>query len=287
MGHVRDRMNADLLLAGRSEKTRTHYIGCARLFVKRFMRSPEELGEKEVREYLVSLMTRVRAGDLSIGRYLQYLGALKFLFKITLRRPEVVAWIPWPKMPKRRPDVMTRDEVVRVLDAAPGAFWNAFFTAAYAAGLRRMEVAALAAQDIDSRSGLIRVRCGKGGKAREVMLDPELLACLRTHWRALRLTGPWLFPARDPQGGWKDRPVTLGRATDAFREAVIAAGIKRRLTLHALRHAFATHLLEDGVDVFTLQQLLGHESLETTGLYTKIRTDRIRATPSPLRKLRT
>ncbi|MBA2319683.1 MAG: tyrosine-type recombinase/integrase [Deltaproteobacteria bacterium] len=279
-------MNADLQLAGRSERTRKHYIGCAKLFVKHFMRSPEQLGEKEVREYLLSLMTRVRAGDLSIGRYLQYLGALKFLFKVTLRQPDVVAWIPWPKMPKKRPDVMTREEVRRVLDAASTPFWTAFLTTAYAAGLRRMEVAALVVRDVDAPAGILRVARGKGGKAREVMLDPELLACLRAHWRAQGLTGVLLFPARNRGGGWKQHPVELGQATRAFADALRTAGIGRRLTLHSLRHAFATHLLEDGVDIFTLQQLLGHESLETTAQYTLIRTDRIRATASPLRKLR-
>jgi site-specific recombinase XerD len=279
-------MNADLQLAGRAESTRESYIYCAKRFVKHFMRSPEALGEAEVREFLLSLMTRVRGGTMSVGYYLQFLGALKFLYRVTLRRPEVVAAIPWPKMPKKRPDVMTRDEVRRVLDAATTAFWGAFLTTAYAAGLRRMEVAALAVRDLDSQAGILRVARGKGGKAREVMLDPDLLACLRIHWRGQRLTGDLLFPAHNPRGGWKQHPVELGQATRAFAAALRAAGIRRRLTLHSLRHAFATHLLEDGVDVFTLQALLGHESLETTEQYTRIRTDRIRSTPSPLRRLR-
>lgn len=152
-------------------------------------------------------------------------------------------------------------------------------------GLRRMEVAALRAADIDSASGLIRVAHGKGDKARAVMLDPELLATLRQHWREHRLPGPWLFPARSGRS-WADHPVNLSQASRTFQDIVREVGIGRRVTLHSLRHAFATHLLEDGVGLYTLQQLLGHDSLETTRRYTQVRTDRIRATPSPLSKLR-
>lgn len=281
MGHLRDRMNADLQLAGRSESTRESYLRCARAFVKFHMRPAEQMGEAEVRKFLLHLAT-VR--KIAVGTYLPYLGALKFLYGVTLRRPEVVAGIPWPKMRRRRPDVLTRDEVVRVLDAAPSPFWRAFLTTAYGAGLRRMEVAALRPQDIDAKAGLLRVTCGKGGKPREVMLDPELLATLRRHWVHHRLRGRWLFPARC-QRGWADHPVHLGQCSAAFREALLASKIDRRVTLHGLRHAFATHLLEDGVDLYTLQQLLGHDRLETTTRYTLVRTDRIRATPSPLSKL--
>lgn len=281
MGHVRDRMESDLRLAMRAESTRRHYIGCARLFVKFFMRPPQELGEPEVRKFLLHLVDR----KLSVGRYVQYLAAIRFLFTVTLRRPEVMASIPWPRMRHPRIDVMTRDEVARVLAAASTPFWRVFLTTAYAAGLRRMEVAALRAQDIDSRSGLIRVAHGKGDKPREVRLDPELLVALRGHWRSLALPGPWLFPAPTKFGGWTDHPVALDRASEAFREARIAAKIGRRVSLRSLRSAFATHQLEDGTDVFTLQQLLGHEDLDTTRKYTTVRTDRIRQVPSLLSKL--
>jgi integrase len=282
MGHFRDRMEDDLVLAGLSASTRKHYIDCARRFVKYWWRSPDQLGEQQVREFLLHL---AKERKVAVGTYLVYLGALKFLYSVTLRRPDVVAGIPWPRMKRRRPDVLTRNEAMRVIDAAPSRFWFAFFTAAYGAGLRRMEVAALRAQDIDSKARLIRVAKGKGGKTREVMLDPILLGTLRSQWRIHRLPGPWLFPAR-ARHGWADHPVNLGQASAAFRKAVIDAGIGRRVTLHGLRHAFATHLLEDGVDLYTLQQLLGHDRLETTTRYTLVRTDRIRGTPSPLSKLR-
>jgi site-specific recombinase XerD len=150
--------------------------------------------------------------------------------------------------------------------------------------MRREELARLRAGDIDSRAGLIRVQRGKGGKSRAVMLDPGLLTTLRAHWRLHRLPGPWLFPAQ-AHGAWRDHPVDLAVASAAFRQAADAAGIQQRVTLHGLRHAFATHLLEDGVDLLTIQRLLGHADLKTTAIYAQVRTDRIRATKSPLANL--
>ena len=283
MGHVRDRMSADLKLAGRSESTREQYIRCARAFVKYYMRPPEELGEEDVRAFLLYL---IEVRKVSVGRYLQFLGALKFMFTVTLGRPEVTARIPWPRRARSRPNALTLDEVARVLAAARTPFWRVFLMTAYATGLRRMEVAALRAQDIDSRSGLLRVAHGKGSKAREVMLDPELLIALREHWRIHALPGPWLFPAQTRFGGWADRPVALHRASAAMRDARIRAKIARPATLHWLRHSFATHLLEDGTtNIIVLQRLLGHDRIESTQGYTHVRTDQIRATPSPLSKL--
>lgn len=289
MGHLRDKMDADLKLAGRSVSTRAEYIDCARLFVKYWMRSPDVLGEPEVREFLLFLVEKRK---ISTGRQLQYLGALKFLYGVTLRRPEVMAGIPWPRVKRGRPDVLTQPEVRRVLEAAPTPYWRAFFTTAYATGLRRMEVAALRAEAIDRVAGLLRVARGKGGKPREVMLDLGLLTTLRQHWQHHRLPGPWIFPARAYGGspvparrGWSDHPVGLDQCSAAFKVAATVAKIGRPVTLHALRHAFATHLLEEGVDLYTLQRLLGHERLETTTRYTQVRLDRIRATPSPLASL--
>lgn len=280
MGHIRDRMNADLVLAGRSESTRRKYIGYARLFVKFFRRSPEELGENHVRQFLLHLRDR----NLSTGCYLQYLGAIKFLFAVTLRRPDVTDAIPWPKMKTARPPVLTRDEVARVLASAATPCWRAFLTTTYAAGLRRMEVAHLRATDIDANAGLLYVTHTKGNKPRAVMLDPELLLQLRAHWKSHALPGPCLFPARR-QARWADHPVALSLASAAFQQAAEKAKLGRYMTLRSLRTAFATHCLEDGTDVFTLQQLLGHESLTTTQRYVDVRTDRIRTTPSPLSKL--
>lgn len=281
MGHVRDRMDADLRLAGRAESTRTRYIGCARRFVKHFMRPPEDMGEEEVRQFMLHLTEERR---LSVGSRLQYLGAIKFLYAVTLKRPQEVEAIPWPKRKRRDPVVPTRREVEKLIDATNAPYWKAFFLTAYAAGLRRMEIVTLRAEHIDSHAGLIRIEHGKGDKARQVRLDPRLLGVLRTHWRNQRLAGPWLFPA-PTRGGWLDRPITRSAATAAFRRYADAAGLRPALSLHNLRHAYATHLLEDGVDLRKLQVLLGHERIETTAQYTRVRTDAIRATPSLLRKL--
>lgn len=283
MGMIRDRMVEDLRLAGLSESTRVHYVRYAVQFVKHFMRSPNDLGEAEVRRYLLHLMEQRK---LAVGTLLVVIGALKFLFGVTLKRPEVMAGIRFPRKPPARPGVLTQAEVRAILRAAPTPYWRTFFLVAYATGLRRMEVANLRTRDIDATSGLIRVACGKGGKAREVMLDPILLAELRAHWRAYRLTGQLLFPART-RHGWADHLINLQSATGAFRTARKAAGIARPISLHGLRHAFATHLLEQGVDLATLRQLLGHDHIETTAHYTEVRTDRIRATRSPLASLAT
>jgi len=168
---------------------------------------------------------------------------------------------------------------------AMAPYWYAFFLTAYAAGLRRMEVIALRAEHIDSGVGLIRVEHGKGDQSRQVMLDPELLIALREHWRTRHLPGPWLFPS--PQrDGWADRPITPGAATAAFDRVAKKAGVRPALSLHKLRHAFATHLLEEQLDLVTLQQLLGHRRIETTAQYCEVTTDRIRSVPSLLKKLR-
>jgi len=282
MGHVRDRMDADLRLAGHAESTRIRYLNCAKRFVKYFMRPPEELGESKVRQFMLYL-TEERG--LAVGTRLQYLGAIKFLYGVTLGRPEVVASIPWPKRKLRAPVVLTRDEVERLMETTRSPYWRAFFLTAYATGLRRMEVVALQSEHIDSRAGLIRVEHGKGDKARCVRLDAHLLGVLRDHWRRQRLPGPWLFPSPDHGRGWRDRPITTSAATAAFRRTADQAGIRSGISLHGLRHAYATHLLEDGVDLRKLQVLLGHERIDTTALYTRVRTDAIRATPSLLHKL--
>lgn len=283
MGRFRDKMEADLKLAGRSESTRGHYLDCAQRFVKHFMVAPDLMGEEHVRSFLLFLVETRR---VAVGTRLVYLGALKFLFGVTLGRPEVVASIPWPRRKRAAPVTLTRPEVVRVLDAARSPFWKAFLTTAYATGLRRFELLALRASDIDAAAGLVRVAAGKGGKARVVMLDPELLLTLRRHWADHRIPGPWLFPAPVRGGGWASHSADVRTASAAFTEARVAANISRHVTLHGLRHSFATHLLEDGVDLRTIQCLLGHEDIETTTVYTEVRTDRIRATPSPLAKLR-
>ncbi len=181
--------------------------------------------------------------------------------------------------------MLTRDEVARVLGAVRSPFWHTFLVTAYATGLRRFEVLNLCTGDIDASAGLVRVRCGKGGVGRTVMLDPALLALLRAHWVRQRLPGPWLFPERQRDGRWAGHPPDARAASEAFRAAALRAKLGRPASLHSLRHSFATHLLESGVDPITIQHLLGHANLTMTARYAHVQTDRIRATPSPLATL--
>ena len=173
------------------------------------------------------------------------------------------------------------DELHRILEATHGHFYRTAFLTAYGAGLRRAEVCNLQFGDIDSGSNLIRVRGGKGGKDRWTVLGPRLLEVLRDYWRAFRPPGPWLFPSREGFT-WRDHPISCGRLGNQFTASVRRAGIVRPLTFHSLRHAFATHLLEEGVETRTIQVLLGHERLETTALYAHVATELLRKTPSPL-----
>jgi integrase len=243
------------------------------------------MGEAEVRAWLTYLLEERR---VSRSTYRVHYAALFFLYAFTLARPEVMAKIPRLGRDWRKPArVLTLTEVRRLLDAAPTPMARTAFVTAYGAGLRISEVANLQVGDVRSRDGLLVVREGKGGKSRVTMLGPALLHELREHWSRSRPPGPWLFPGRiTPPGArcsvWADRPVTRHTISNWFRKAVRAAGLHGHVTFHALRHSFATHLLERNVDVRTIQVLLGHADLATTTRYTHVRPDLIRATTSPL-----
>jgi site-specific recombinase XerD len=205
--------------------------------------------------------------------------ALRFFFGVTLGRPEAFDRIISAKEPKKLPVVLSGEEIVRFLRAVPGLRNRAALTTAYGAGLRVCEVAALKVGDIDSSRMVIRVEHGKGGKDRYVMLSPQLLRILRAYWR---LTKPaaWLFPGR--QG---DRPVSTATLQAACRVAAREADLGKPVTVHTLRHSFATHLLEAGTDIRIIQVLLGHGRLATTAIYTRVATNVIAGTPSPLDRL--
>lgn len=281
MTRLRDRMESDLVLAGKAETTRAAYIGCVKTFVAHHdQRPPARLGREEVRSFLLH---KQQDHGICASTYVVYLAALKFLYGVTLRRPEVTDGIPFPKRKQKPPVVPTTDEVARILEATTSVFYRTFFMTAYAAGLRGNEVCHLRIEDIDSAAGVLHIRHTKGGRPRTLMLSPRLLSALRVYWKAVRPPGPWVFPGRvgSPKH-WSDRPVTRRRASDVFRQVRRAAGIERPVTLHGLRHGFATHLLEAGVDLHTIQVLLGHQHVETTTRYMEVRTDLIRRTPSPL-----
>src|SRR5215203_2646021 len=189
--------------------------------------------------------------------------------KVTLRRYDIVEHTHFIHEPRKLPVVLSPEEVARLLDAAPGLKYKAALSVAYGAGLRATEVISLKVSDIDSKQMIIRIEQGKGGKDRNVMLSPSLLDLLRTWWRAARPRG-WLFPGRDPA-----QPMTTRQLNRACHAAAQMAEIKKRVSLHTLRHSFATHLLEQNIDVRVIQVLLGHAKLDTTALYTRVATKTI------------
>ena len=273
MGHVRDRMSSDLKLKGYSSATCEAYLRCAKNFVAYCGRPPRELGEADVRAYLHHRIDDCKVGAAAVK---MDLAAIKFLFAQTLRRPEVVESIPWPKVPKPIPEILSPDELVRLFDHARTESMRTALETMYAAGLRVSEVCRLQLRDLDSARGVVHVRLGKGNKDRLTLLSPSLLSNLRAYWRQFR-PDSWLFPGR---GG--RRPVGRRAVQSGFSEAVHRAKITRAVKPHSLRHSFATHMLEAGVDIRVIQALLGHKSLRTTSRYTQVRVDYIAQLPDPL-----
>src|SRR5689334_10190082 len=276
MTALRRRMIDDMTVRNLSPATQQSYVYAVAKFSRFFDCSPDRLGIEEVRAYQLHL-----AGlGWSWSHINQVSCALRFFFGVTLGRPEAFDRIISAKEPKKLPVVLSGEEIVRFLQAVPGLRNRAALTTAYGAGLRVCEVAALKVGDIDSSRMVIRVEQGKGGKDRYVMLSPQLLRILRTYWRLAR-PKRWLFPGRDDE-----RPLVPNVLHAACRSACAAAGLSKQVTVHTLRHTFATHLLESGADVRIIQVLLGHASLASTARYTRVATKTISNTPSPLDRLR-
>ena len=277
---VDSRLKSDLRLSRRSPRTEKRYLHEARRFFAHFPgRSPETLGEAEVRTYLHHLVDVRR---VSQHTHKMSLAAIKFLFEKSLGRPEEVKRIPWPKVVDGLPVVLAHAELVALFRAAAATpLVRVACLCAYASGLRVSEAMRLQVADVDSARGVLLVREGKGGKDRITVLPPRLLVALRRHWRETRPKGPWLFA-----GGTKAGHVGVHVLEDGFARARRAAGITRPgVRFHSLRHSFATHMLEAGVDVRVLQALLGHSRVETTSRYAQVRTDLIARLPDPLELL--
>jgi site-specific recombinase XerD len=264
MGKLHDRMKEDLLLKAYSPHTQSAYLRCARHFASHYMRSPEEMGEQEIRDFLLHLVRDRKASPATLG---MYVNAIKFLYNITLKRPEAVKDISHPKRPKTLPVILSPEEVLRVFAAIRSV--KAIIATAYAAGLRISEVCALQVSDIDSQRMRIHVRSGKGKKDRYVMLGESLLALLRQYYQAVRPSGAYLFSGQKPQ-----RHISTTAVSLVLRKVTRETGLAKQVTMHTLRHCFATHLLEAGTDIRILQVLLGHSSIRTTLRYTHI-TDRL------------
>ena len=272
---LRRRMIEDMTVRNLSPATQRSYISGVSKFSRHFGRSPEKLGIEDVRAFQVHLVST----GLSWGSLNQIVCALRFFYGVTLAEADVPERIPYAREPRKLPVVLSAEEVVRFLEAVSSLKSRAALTTAYAAGLRASEVAGLRIADIDSPRGVIVVRHGKGAKDRNVMLSPQLLGILRTYWRLAR-PQIFLFPGRD-----EARPIDPTVLHAACRSAVAAAGLAKRVTLHTLRHSFATHLLENGTDIRIIQVLLGHSNLSSTARYTQVATHTIRATQSPFDRL--
>lgn len=277
MGQLRDRMEQDLILRGLRPGTRRIYLlYCAR-FAAFFKRSPEQLGEREIRQFLLH---HIQVLQRSHDSYRQVRAALKFLYTVTLKRPWEVEHIPVPKRPHPRlPQVLNAQELTALFDALQSPKYRAVLMTCYAAGLRISEACRLRVADIDSQRMVLRVRDGKGGKERLTVLSPRLLALLRRYW-LIDKPPEWLFAGQDPA-----QPVTPDAVRTVFRLACRKAGLEKHCTPHSLRHSFATHLLDAGTDLVLIQALLGHESIQTTSRYTHVSTERLQQTASPLDRL--
>jgi site-specific recombinase XerD len=276
MTPLRRRFIDDMTLRNLAPRTIATYVDRVARFARHFGASPELLGMEQVRAYLLELI-QVQGASWSLFNQTQ--AALRFLYRTTLGRAWDTGVLRYPRRARSLSVVLGAMELDRFFAAVPGLKFRAILMTAYAAGLRVSEVVRLRVGDIDSRRMVVHVRQGKGGKDRYVMLSPRLLEWLRAYWKAAR-PRDWLFPGRDPR-----RPIHVTTVELVCRQAAQRAGLGKRVTPHTLRHSFATHLLEAGTDLRTIQMLLGHRSLQTTAVYTHVSAERLHATASPLERL--
>jgi len=274
----RQRMIDDMRMRKMAEKTQTHYLLWVRRFTVFLGRSPDTAAVEDLRRYQLHLVDS-GTSPMSLNTAIS---ALKFFFDVTLDRGELMAKMQPVPLPRKLPVVLSRDEVTRLLAAAHNLKHQTALSVAYAAGLRVSEVVGLKVTDIDSQRMTLHIEQGKGRKDRYAMLPPLLLARLRTWWRVARaqgkmLDGGWLFPGQNPV-----RPLTARQLNRAVVDAALAAGIDKRVSMHTLRHSFATHLLEQKVDIRVIQVLLGHKRLDTTAHYAQVATELLHEVISPL-----
>ena len=278
---LRQRMIEDMTVRGFSAKTQHDYLRVVTRFAAFLERSPISATAEDLRRFQVEQ----REAGMPAPAMNSHVAALRFFFTTTIDRPDLSRRLIRTPYPRKLPTVLSPDEVARLLAATTCIKHRAAVAVAYGAGLRVAEVAALKVGDIDSERMLIRVERGKGGRYRNSMLSPDLLALLRAWWKEGRrqgamLPGGWLFPGQNPV-----RPIATRQLARVVDDAARAAGIAKRVSPHTLRHSFATHLLEDGVDIRVIQVLLGHAKLDSTALYTKVATRTVRTVTSPLDRI--
>ena len=260
--------------------TTRNYLRVVGDFAKYFGKSPDKLGPNELRTYQAYLLTERK---LTPGTVVNRVAALRFFFVKTLKRHQFRDFLPYPQDRRRLPTVLSREEVARLINAAGTLFRRTLLMTLYATGMRRSELARLKVSDIDSQRMIIRVVEGKGGKDRDLPLSPALLETLREYWR-WRKPRLYLFPTRN-RCGRLDQPISDKTVWIACSDAARRAGIRKRVTPHTLRHSWATHLLEAGTDLRTIQVLLGHGDLETTAQYLHLSQRHLQAVTNPLDSL--
>jgi len=282
MTRLRKMMLEELQRRNYAETTTRHYIRTVEDFARRFNRPPDRLGPRHIREYQAELFQKRK---LSPNSVIRHLAALRFFFVKTLKRSWSIAETPYPKWVFHLPTILSQEEVAQLIDAAVTPYHRTLLMTLYATGARRAELTHLKVSDIDSQRMVIHVQGGKGRKDRDVMLSPKLLEELRSHWcRLHRKPSSWLFPGNRHHCG--DQPIDTKTVWHACKQAAKRAGIQKDVHPHTLRHSFATHLLEAGADLRTIQILLGHRDLEETTIYRHLSERHLNATASPLDSLK-
>jgi integrase/recombinase XerD len=277
MTQLRQKMLEELQRRNYSHRTAKTYIRIVRDFAAYFHRSPDKLGPEHIRQYQAYLFQSKKLSTASVS---QYVSAIRFLFVKTLRRHFLTEHIPFPKSPRRLPTVLSPEEVTRLINAARNLYHRALLMTLYSTAVRRSELCRLQVSDIDSQRMMIRIH-GKGRRDRDVPLSPKLLETLRLYWR-WRKPKTYLFPGR---GRRADAPISANIVWLACHQAAQQAGIRKRLSPHSLRHSCATHWLEAGADLRTLQVVLGHARLEHTLIYLHLSHRHLQAVPNPLDSL--
>ena len=276
MGALRKQMDADLVVRGMAVRTREAYLGAVAGLAKYYGRRPDRIGEAEVQRYLLHLIQERKLAWASCNVVAQ---GLKFFYRVTLKRPEAQFGIPRARQPQKLPQILAPEEVARLIERTAHPKHRAILMTTYGAGLRLNELCHLKVSDIDSARMTLRVEQGKGAKDRYTLLSPRLLTELRRYW-ALYRPELWLFPGKDGA-----HPISDATVQKIFYRAKARAGITKDCGIHGLRHAFATHLLEAGVDIHTIQRLMGHGHISSTLRYFHLARKHLANTPSPLELL--
>ncbi len=280
MTHLRNMMLEELQRRNYAQSTVKSYIRIVWEFTKHFHQSPDRLGPEQLREYQAYLF---REKKLDAGTVQQHVAALRFFYIKTLKRPLALDDLPMPKRHRKLPEILSPEEMARLINSASNLFHRSMLMTLYSTGMRRAELCRLQVSDIDSQRMVIHIREGKGGHDRDVPLSEKLLETLRVYWRWMR-PKTYLFPGTVK--GWRaDVPVTTKVPWEACQEAAQRAGIHKHVSPHTIRHSYATHLLESGADLRTIQVLLGHRKLEHTLLYLHLSRKHLTAVANPLEQI--